>query len=40
MGNRVTGSNRRIVAKFTLYKEREIVRREWKSLNGTGFYVK
>jgi len=40
IGNRITGSNRLIVAKFTLYNAREMVRREWKSLNGTGFYVK
>ncbi|XP_052814092.1 uncharacterized protein LOC128241166 [Mya arenaria] len=39
MGQREAGRNRKIVAKFSLYKERELVRREWKVLNGTGYFI-
>jgi hypothetical protein len=39
MGPKRSGSNRNIVAKFTLFKERELVRRQSSALKGTGHYV-
>lgn len=39
MGPKVHGSNRKIVAKFTLFKERELVRKQWKTLENTPYYV-
>ncbi|XP_052793207.1 uncharacterized protein LOC128227051 [Mya arenaria] len=39
MGQREAGRNQKIVAKFSLYKERELVRREWKVLDGTGYFI-
>lgn len=39
MGQKVPGSNRKIVAKFTLFKERELVRKQWKTLDNTPYYV-
>ncbi|XP_052268336.1 uncharacterized protein LOC127869720 [Dreissena polymorpha] len=35
-GQPVSGKIRNIVAKFTFFKDREMVRREWKHLSGTG----
>ncbi|XP_052817962.1 uncharacterized protein LOC128243984 [Mya arenaria] len=39
MGQRRQGSSRNIVAKFTLFKERELVRSQSSALKGTGNYV-
>jgi len=39
MGSKVDGKTRSIVAKFTLYKEKEFVRKQWKTLNGTPYFV-
>jgi hypothetical protein len=39
MGPKVDGKIRTIVAKFTLYKEKEFVRKQWKTLNGTPYFV-
>ena len=39
MGAKEEGKQRAIVAKFSLYKEREFVRKQWKSLQGTPYYV-
>ena len=39
MGPRLQGRPRAVVAKFTLYKERELVRRQSTALKGTPFYV-
>jgi hypothetical protein len=39
MGQKVGGYSRKIVARFTLFKEREMVRRQWKTLQGTEYYV-
>ena len=39
MGPRVPGNNRKIVAKFTLFKEREFVRKKWKILDNTPYYL-
>lgn len=36
---RVGDQPRKIVAKFTLFKEREMVRRQWKCLQGTPYYM-
>lgn len=33
------GKHRNIVAKFTLFKEREYVRKQWKALRGTDYFV-
>ncbi|KAH3740585.1 hypothetical protein DPMN_047291 [Dreissena polymorpha] len=34
-----TGKTRNIVAKFSYFKDREMVRKKWKELDGTGFTV-
>lgn len=39
MGHNRNGGYRNIVAKFTLYKEKEFVRKQWKTLMGTPFFV-
>lgn len=39
MGPKVNGRPRTIVAKFTLHKEREYVRKQWKALAGTPYFV-
>lgn len=39
MGQKMVGKSRNIVAKFSLFKEREIVRKQWKPLQGTGYFV-
>lgn len=39
MGNKTNGRSRNIVAKFTLFKERELVRKQWKALSGTPYFV-
>lgn len=39
MGDRMNGRDRKIVAKFTLFKEREMVRTSWKSLDNTKYFV-
>ena len=39
MGYSSNGRARSIVAKFTLYKEKELVRKQWKSLMGTQYFV-
>ena len=39
MGAKEEGKQRAIVAKFSLFKEREFVRKQWKTLQGTHFYV-
>lgn len=39
MGPRKNGYSRNIVAKFVLFKEREIFRKEWKTLRGTQYFV-
>ncbi|XP_060568531.1 uncharacterized protein LOC132727137 [Ruditapes philippinarum] len=39
MGNKIPGRTRNIVAKFTLFKERELVRKQWKTLDKTKYYV-
>ena len=36
-GHQIQGKVRTIVAKFTFFKDREFVRRQWKNLNGTRF---
>ena len=35
----VAGKVRNIVARFTYYKDREMVRQQWPQLKGTNFYV-
>lgn len=30
---------RKIIAKFTMFKDRELVRKQWKTLQGTNYYV-
>ena len=32
-------ASRKIVAKFTLFKERELVRKQWKTLDKTDYYI-
>ena len=39
MAARFQGSSRKIVAKLNLFKEREMVRKQWKHLENTPFYV-
>lgn len=39
MGPIMQGNTRKIVAKFTLFKDREMVRKQWKTLDNTPFYV-
>ena len=40
MGHEPSGSSsRNMVAKFTLFKDRELVRRQWKCLQGTDYYM-
>ncbi|KAH3723747.1 hypothetical protein DPMN_049682 [Dreissena polymorpha] len=39
MGSKVDGKNRNIVAKFTLYKENELARKQLNNLNGTPYFV-
>ena len=39
MGPRSDGRCRKIVARFRDFKEREFVRKQWKSLEGTHFQV-
>lgn len=39
MGPKSEGRSRKIVAKFTLFKEREFIRKQWKRLEGTPFFV-
>lgn len=39
MGPIKQGIARKVVAKFTLFKERELVRKQWKALDGTQYYV-
>ena len=39
MGAIFQGSSRKIVAKFNLFKEREMVRKQWKNLENTPYYV-
>ncbi|XP_053402918.1 uncharacterized protein LOC128558106 [Mercenaria mercenaria] len=39
MGAKHDGRCRNIVAKFTLYKEKELVRKQWKTLSSTPYYV-
>ena len=39
MGQKLPDKPRRIVAKFTLFKEREYVRKQWKKLQNTGYFV-
>ncbi|XP_052820392.1 uncharacterized protein LOC128246240 [Mya arenaria] len=38
-GQPIAGKVRNIVAKFTFFQERELVRREWKHLKGTQFHM-
>lgn len=38
-GHPVSGKVRTIVAKFTFFQDRELVRRQWKHLSGTNFNV-
>jgi hypothetical protein len=38
-GERVDRKHRKIVAKFTLFKEKELVRKSWKALENTSFYL-
>ncbi|XP_052281151.1 uncharacterized protein LOC127878663 [Dreissena polymorpha] len=38
-GEHTRGKIRSIIAKFSFFKDKEIVRRQWKHLNGTGFNV-
>ena len=38
-GSPVHGKTRNIVAKFSYFKDREMVRKKWKELDGTGFTV-
>lgn len=38
IGERSGQRKRNIVAKFTLFKEREMVRKQWKTLQGTEYY--
>lgn len=39
MGAKSGSKKRNIVAKFTLFKEREFVRKQWKHLQGTNFFM-
>ena len=39
MGAKQNGRIRNIVAKFTLFKEREYVRKQWKTLEGSNYNV-
>ena len=39
MGSKFGGNSRKSVAKFHVYKEKEIVRKQWKHLKGTPYYV-
>lgn len=39
MGERQRGRDRKIVAKFNLFKERELVRKSWKSLDNSKYFV-
>jgi hypothetical protein len=39
MGPKGNGRCRKIVAKFTLFKEREMIRKQWKTLESTPFFV-
>lgn len=39
MGQKKEGSNRNIVAKFAMFKERELVRRQSGTLKGSGHFV-
>ncbi|XP_045214306.2 uncharacterized protein LOC123564644 [Mercenaria mercenaria] len=40
VGTKKSQTDRRnIVAKFSLFKEREMVRKQWKNLQGTNFYM-
>ena len=36
---RKEGRNRSIIAKFTYFKDRETVRRQWKELEGTPYKI-
>lgn len=38
-GQPVPGKTRSIIAKFTYFKDREVVRKQWKELEGTNFRV-
>ncbi|KAH3704576.1 hypothetical protein DPMN_079634 [Dreissena polymorpha] len=38
-GQPVSGKIRNIVAKFTHFKDREMMRRQWKHLSGTGYQM-
>ena len=39
MGQKLPDKPRRIVAKLTLFKEREYVRKQWKTSQNTGYNV-
>ena len=39
MGLKTVRKSRNIVAKFTFFKERELVRKHWKSIQGTEYFV-
>jgi hypothetical protein len=39
IGPKIDGKTRKLVAKFSLFKERELVRKQWKALEGTPYYV-
>ncbi|XP_053388875.1 uncharacterized protein LOC128551939 [Mercenaria mercenaria] len=39
MGKQSENRSRRIIAKFTEFKEREFVRKQWKSLQGTPYFI-
>jgi hypothetical protein len=38
-GHRLKGKTRNIVAKFSFFQDRELVRRQWKELRGTDFHM-
>lgn len=38
-GHRIPGKTRSIVAKFSFFQDRELVRRQWKELRGTNFHM-
>ena len=39
MGSKFGGNSRKIVAKCHVYKEKEVVMKQWKHLKGTSYYV-
>lgn len=38
-GHRLQGKTRNMVAKFSFFQDRELVRRQWKELRGTNFHM-